>query len=98
MSETKSVFVDGPVLLTDQYKMMDVLSELSGPDALTWRGTIDNWNVGDAAVPPGVVVPEDGVIWRLQVNDNKGNGVVAYRGQYLHLTYGRLLVLDADEV
>lgn len=49
-------------------------------------------------MPAGVAVPGDGVLWRLQVNDNKGNGVVAYRGQYLHLTYGRLLVLDADEV
>ncbi|WP_396903024.1 hypothetical protein [Mycolicibacterium sp.] len=98
MSETESVFTDGPVLLADQYKMVDVLSELAGPDSLTWRGTIDTWNVGDAAAPPGVAVPEDGVLWRLQVNDNKGNGVVAYRGQYLHLTYGRLLVLDADEV
>lgn len=98
MSETKSVFADGPVLLDDEFKMMNVLSELAGPDSLTWRGTIDTWNVGDASAPAGVVVPEDGVLWRLQVNDNKGNGVVAYRGQYLHLTYGRLLVLDADEV
>lgn len=98
MSENKSVFADGPALLDDQFKMMQVLSELAGDDALSWRGGIDVWNVGDAAPPSGVVVPDDGVLWRLQANDNKGNSVVAYRGQYLHLTYGRLLVLDADEV
>ena len=98
MSESKSVFADGPVLLKDQYVMTDVLSELVGEDALTWRGGMDVWNVGDAAAPAGVVVPDGGMIWRLQINDNKGNSITAYQGQHVVLTYGRLLVLDADEV
>lgn len=81
-----SVFDDGPVLLDGPATMLAVLRELVGVDALTWRGQIDVWNTGELAV------------WRIELNDAKGNGVQALQGQYLALSYNRLLVLDADDI
>ena len=86
MSEKKSVFADGPVLLDTPAKMLTVLTELVADDATTWRGMIDVWDTGNGAA------------WRVELNDDKSNQVSANQGQYLVLTYGRLLVLDADEV
>lgn len=81
-----SVFDDGPVLLDGPATMLAVLRELVGVDALTWRGQIDVWNTGESAV------------WRIELNDAKGNGVQALQGQFLALSYNRLLVLDADDI
>lgn len=81
------VLDSGPVLLDGPDTMLTVLQELVGPDALTWRGTVDVWGE-----------PGKSARWRIGVNDDKGNSVTALQGQYLVLTYGRLLVLDADEV
>lgn len=91
-----SLFASGPVLLDSADKMFAVLKELSAPDGLTWRGHIDVW--GEEGAGPAQ--------WRLFLNDNKGgkvrslvdlqDGVLV--GEYLFLTYGRLLVLDPDEV
>lgn len=86
MSETASVFADGPVLLDGPNIMLQVLTELVADDATSWRGMIDVWDTGD------------GVMWRVELNDDKSNKVSAVQGQYMVLTYGRLLVLDADEV
>lgn len=76
------VFAAGPVKLDGPSTMLAVLVELSGDDALSWRGGIDVWNTGDGAV------------WRLALNDDKGNSVSAVQGQHLALAYNRLLVLD----
>ncbi|WP_131809220.1 hypothetical protein [Mycolicibacterium setense] len=91
-----SVFDSGPVLLDTPEKMFAVLRELSGGDALTWRGSVECWGegVGQSAK------------WRLRVNDDKSNKISSridlqegvLIGEYLVLTYGRLLVLDASEV
>ena len=74
--------------------MLDVLTHLSGGDALAWRGSITVWG------------SETGAQWRLYLNDDKGNKIVstvdqndgALQGEYLHMTYGRLLVLAPSEV
>lgn len=82
-------FDDGlPVHLDSADTLFAVLQELAGEDALTWRGSVDVWGEEN---PPGPAR------WRLELNDNKGNKETAYVGQYLVLTYGRLLVLDAEE-
>ncbi|OBB15450.1 hypothetical protein A5731_00330 [Mycolicibacterium conceptionense] len=81
-----SVFDSGPVLLDKPETMLKVLTELVADDATSWRGVIDVWDTGDGAV------------WRVELNDDKSNQVRAVQGQYVVLTYGRLLVLDADEV
>lgn len=85
-----SVFGAGPVLLDSPEKMLAVLKELSGADASVWRGQIDVWNLGESAV------------WRIELNNDlgpgDGNTVSAVLGEYLVLTYGRLLKLSADEV
>jgi len=83
------MFDSGPVHLDSPAQLFEVLQELAGEDALTWRGVIDVWGEQN---PPGPAK------WRLQLNDDKGNKVTAQVGDYLVLTYGRLLVLDADEV
>lgn len=84
------VFGEGPVLLDSPAKMLAVLTELAGADALAWRGQIDVWNLGESAV------------WRLELNNDKGPGegntVQAVIGDYLVFTYGRLLKLSADEI
>lgn len=85
-----AVFGAGPVLLDSPEKMLEVLRELVGDDASVWRGMIDCWDM-------------DGqVVWRLEMNNDKGPGdgntVSASIGDYLVLTYGRLLKLSADEV
>lgn len=85
-----SVFGSGPVQLDSPETMLAVLRELAGGDALSWRGTVDVWNLGESAV------------WRLELNNDKGAGegntVTAQVGDYLVFTYGRLLKLSADEV
>lgn len=86
MSGEKSVFDSGPVLLDKPETMLKVLTELVADDATSWRGMIDVWDTGDGAA------------WRVELNDDKGNQAKAVQGQYLVLTYGRLLVLDASEV
>lgn len=82
------MFDSGPVHLDSPETMFAVLRELAGEDALTWRGQIDVWGEQN---PPGPAR------WRLQLNDAKGNKETALEGQYLAITYGRLLVLDAAE-
>ncbi len=82
------MFDSGPIHLDSPATMFAVLSELAGEDALAWRGVLDVWGEQN---PPGPAK------WRLQLNDNKGNKVEAIAGQYLVLTYGRMLVLDASE-
>lgn len=86
-----ALFGSGPVLLDTPEKMLAALKELSGADATQWRGQIDVWNVG-----------EDTATWRLELNNDQGPGdgntVSAVLGDYLVLTYGRLLKLTADEV
>lgn len=86
-----SVFDDGPVLLDGPEIMQQIHRELSGP---VYRGSVESWYL-------------DGEVrWRLHLNDDKGNKIVsgidqsdgALLGEYLHLVYGRLLVLSADEV
>lgn len=81
-----SMFSDGPVLLDTPETMFRVLKELAGGDASEWRGAVDVWNMGESWM------------WRVALNDDKGNNVTAQLGQALVLTYGRLLVLDAHEV
>ena len=81
-----SVLDSGPVELDGPQTMLAVLTELVGDDATNWRGQIDVWDTGNGAT------------WRVELNDDKGNRVSAVQGQYLVLTYGRLLVLDANEV
>lgn len=81
-----AIFDSGPVHLDGPEVMLAALTELVADDASKWRGSIDVWDTGD------------GVTWRVELNDDKGNQVSALQGQYLVLTYGRLLVLDADEV
>ncbi|MFV8136431.1 hypothetical protein ACNQR7_02550 [Mycolicibacterium senegalense] len=81
-----SVFDSGPVLLDKPETILKVLTELVADDATSWRGVIDVWDTGD------------GAMWRVELNDDKSNQVRAVQGQYVVLTYGRLLVLDADEV
>lgn len=77
---------NGPVLLDSGTTMFALLDELSGEDALTWRGGVDVWGEQN---PPG---PKK---WRLQLNDDKGHPTItAFVGQYLVLVYGRILVLD----
>jgi hypothetical protein len=83
------MFDAGPVLLDSAATLFAVLEELAGADALTWRGGIDVW---------GEENPPRPATWRLQLNDAKGNSVSAHVGDYLVLTYGRMLVLDAAEV
>ena len=86
-----SVFDSGPVLVDSQATMLAILDELSGEDALVWRGGIDVWGA-------------EGELkrWRLQLNNDKadepGGKVVVFVGEYLALAYGRLLKLSADEV
>lgn len=88
-----AIFGAGPVLLDTPETMLAVLQELRTGG--TWRGMIDVWDMDDG---------EGGQVeqWRLEMNNDLGGGdgntVTALRGQYLHLTYGRLLVLNADEV
>lgn len=81
-------FDGGPVHLDSPATLFAVLAELAGEDALAWRGQIDVW---------GEENPPQPAKWRLQLNDAKGNKVIAMLGDYLVLTYGRLLVLDAVE-
>lgn len=82
------MFDSGPVHLDSPETLFAVLRELAGEDALTWRGVIDVW---------GEQNPPQPAKWRIQLNDDKGNGVTASVGDYLVLTYGRMLVLDASE-
>lgn len=82
-----SMFSNGPVVLDTPETMFRVLKELAGADASTWRGAVDVWNMG-----------ADGWMWRVALNDDRGNNVTAQLGQAVVLTYGRLLVLDANEV
>lgn len=86
-----SLFDSGPVLLDSPETMLAVLRELAGADALTWRGVIDVWGTENGTAT-----------WRLQLNNDKadepGGKVSAVVGDYLALTYGRLLKLTADEV
>lgn len=84
-----ALFDGGPVLLDSPETMFAVLRELVGEDGLTYRGGIQCWGEEN---PPGPAK------WVLEVNDNKENRVSVGLGQYLVLTYGRMLVLDADEV
>jgi hypothetical protein len=72
-----------PVHLNTPEEMFAVLRELFGEDGSKYRGGVVGW-------------PENE--WRLELNDDKGNQTIAELGQHLVLTYGRLLVLDADEV
>lgn len=85
-----AVFGSGPVCLDSPETMLAVLRELAGADAAQWRGQLDVWNLGEAAV------------WRLELNNDRGPGegntVQAVLGDYLVFTYGRLLKLSADEV
>lgn len=84
------MFDNGPVLLDSPETMFAVLRELVGPDGLTWRGHIDVF---------GEENPPSPAKWTLEINDNKGNRpATAIIGQYLALAYGRMLVLNADEV
>lgn len=85
-----SVFGAGPVLLDSPETMLSVLQELAGDTASQWRGMVDCWNLGE------------GIQWRIELNNDKGPGdgntVSAVLGEYLLLTYGKLLKLTADEV
>jgi len=85
-----AIFGTGPVLLDSPEKMFEVLKELVGSDASRWRGMIDVWDMNGETT------------WRLEVNNDKGPGdgntVQAFIGDYLVLTYGRLLKLSPDEV
>ena len=83
-----SMFSNGPVVLDTPETMFRVLKELAGGDASSWRGQVDVWNLG----------PNEGWMWRVALNDDKGNKAAAQLGQAVVLTYGRLLVLDAHEV
>lgn len=78
-------FDDGPVHLDSPETLFAVLRELAGDDALDWRGFIDVWGEQN---PPGPAK------WRIQLTDNSGKTETAMVGQYMVLTYGRLLVLD----
>lgn len=88
-----SLFDNGPVLLDSPEKMLAVLRELAGDDALTWRGVIDVWGEQNPEPQPAR--------WRLQLNndhaDEPGGRVIAYVGDYLALAYGRLLKLTEEE-
>lgn len=81
-----ALFGSGPVHLDSPETMFAVLRELVGGDAATWRGMIDVWDQNGSTV------------WRIEVNDDKGHSVSAVQGDYLVLTYGRLLKLDPSEV
>lgn len=91
-----SIFDNGPVLLDTPEVMFQVLRELTGADALTWRGSVESWGEHDGASAK----------WRLRINDDKGNKIQSridlsdgvQLGEYLVLTYGRLLVLIESEV
>ena len=84
-----SMFADGPVCLDTPDKMLRALKEMVGSDAARWRGTIDCWALSQEDPSP---------VWRLQVNDDRGLSVTVAQGQYLVVAYGRLIVLDPDEV
>lgn len=84
-----SLFDSGPVLLDGPDTMMAVLKELVGEDALKYRGLISVWGEENPPGPPR---------WQLELNDDRGNSSRSKQGQYLALVYGRLLVLDPDEV
>ncbi|AKJ72190.1 hypothetical protein TPA4_25 [Tsukamurella phage TPA4] len=83
-----TMFANGPVVLDTPETMFRVLKELAGGDATQWRGGMSVWNLS----------AEQGWTWRMELNDDKGNQVIVQMGQALVLTYGRLLVLEADEV
>lgn len=85
----ESMFADGPVRLDTPDKMLRALKEMVGVDASRWRGGIDCWALSADDPTP---------VWRLQVNDDRGATVTVLQGQYLVVAYGRLLVLDPDEV
>lgn len=82
-----SMFESGPCLLDSPETMFRALRELVADDASRWRGTVAVWHLEPA-----------GTSWRMEINDDKGNQAVAVVGQSLLLTYGRLLVLNADEL
>lgn len=101
-----SVFGEGPVLLDTPEKMLQVWKELVGNDASVWNGRMDVWDL-EEGIPAhflGFDVPQNPskVTWRLSLQNNlgpgDGNSVTAYIGDYLVMTYGRLLKLTADEV
>lgn len=82
-----SVFGSGPVILDGPDIMLTVLKELVNDNAAKWRGSLSVWQL-DTGEPT----------WVLEVNDDRENTFKVRAGQALVLTYGRLLVLDADEV
>lgn len=82
-----SMFTNGPVHLNSPEQMLRVLKELVADDAARWRGHLDVWQLDDQAP-----------VWRLEVNDDAGRQVLVRQGDYLVLTYGQLLVVDADQV
>ena len=82
------VFVDGHVHLDSRATMLAVLDELVGEGAARFRGTVSSWPEGN---PPGPAR------WRIEINDHRGNQIVAVLGDHLVLTYGRLLRLSDDE-
>jgi hypothetical protein len=82
------VFDDGHVHLDSSTVMLDALAELVGDDAARWRGSVSSWPEDN---PPGPAK------WRIEINDHRGNQVVAMLGDHLVLAYGRLLRLTHDE-
>jgi hypothetical protein len=88
------LFDDGPVELDSSQKMHDVMAYLGAAETL-WAGGINMWPNESGETQ-----------FRLFLNDDKGNKIVSLvdqedgvlLGEYLHMTYGRMLVLSASEV
>lgn len=93
-----SVFDNGPVTLDSPETMFRVLYELTKNGAAQWRGELKVWESTTRIPVKGISEPQEGTIWFLEINDDKGNTVTAVQNSVIVLTYGRLLVLNSNEL
>ena len=91
---------DGHVWLIDRHVMWRVLDELTGVEADTWRGDLRIWPqlTLDDTQPPLEGHPAGGPAYvSLELNDVRGNQVIAKQSDHLVWVFKRLICISDEE-